>query len=80
VFTLSSDKNWRNTYILVRKPNVNRPLTRAARRWEENIKMDVEYSGYEEDMIRFMWLRVRTSGGALVNTVMHLYIKRQGVS
>jgi hypothetical protein len=39
--------------------------------------MDVEDTGYEEDMIRFMWLRVGTSGRALVNIAMQLYFYKK---
>jgi len=32
--------------ILVRKPEGNRPLGRPRRRWENNIKMDLQEVGY----------------------------------
>jgi hypothetical protein len=34
--------------ILVRKPEVNRPLGRHRRRWEDNIKMDLQEVGCED--------------------------------
>ena len=33
--------------VLVKKPEVNRPLGRPRRRWEDNIKMDLKEVGWE---------------------------------
>ena len=59
--------------ILVRKPDVKRPLGRHRCRWQDNIKMDFEDVGYggmdwielAQDM--FIWR-------ALVNAVMNLRV------
>ena len=59
--------------ILVGKPEGKRPLGRPRRRWEDNIKMDLEEAGFGEvDWIdlaqdRDMWR-------ALVNAVMNLRV------
>jgi len=38
----------RTTYkILIGKPNGKRPLGRPRRRWEDNIRMDLNEMGYE---------------------------------
>ena len=44
--------------ILMGKPEGNRPLGRPRRRWEDNIKMDLEEVGRG-------WLRIGTCGGRL---------------
>ena len=47
--------------VLVGKPDVKRPLGRPRRRWEDNIKMDLEGvvgTGWS-------WLRIGTGGGHL---------------
>jgi len=33
--------------VLVRKPDVKRPLGRPRHRWEDNIKMDLQEVGWE---------------------------------
>ena len=59
--------------ILVGKPEVKRPLERPRRRWEDNIKMDLEEVGrgcgdwMELAQVRFRWL-------ALVSTVMNFQV------
>jgi len=50
--------------ILVEKPEGKRPLTRPRRRWENNIKMDLQEVGFG------LWtgsisLRIGTGGGHL---------------
>jgi len=48
--------------FLVRKPDGKRPLVRSRRRWEENIKMDLQEVGWGT-RIGFIWLRIGTGGG-----------------
>jgi len=50
--------------VLVRKPEGKRPFGRPRRRWEENIKMDLQ----EVDLVVWTgsrWLRIGTGGGHL---------------
>jgi len=53
----------KDTYrVLVRYPEGKRPLGRPRRKWEDNIKMDlqeVEYGVWAESS----WLRIGTVGG-----------------
>ena len=44
--------------VLVGKPEGKRPLGRTRRRWEDNIKMDLQEVGWS-------WLRIGTGGGHL---------------
>ena len=59
--------------VLVRKPEGKRPLGKPRRRWENNIKMDLQEVGYggmdwiELAQDRDKWL-------ALVNTVMNFRV------
>jgi hypothetical protein len=48
--------------VLVRKLEGKRPLGRPKRRWEDNIKMDLQDVGV---WTGFSWLRIETSGGIL---------------
>ena len=49
--------------VLVGKPDRKRPLGRPRRRWEDNIKMDLqEWEGVETG---WSWLRIGTGGGHL---------------
>ena len=50
--------------ILVGKPEGKRPLGRPRRRWEDNIKMDLEEV---EGVVGtgWSWLRIGTGGGRL---------------
>ena len=50
--------------VLVGKPEGNRPLPRPRRRWEDNIKMDLEEVGRGLGT-RWSWLRIGTGGGCL---------------
>ena len=66
--------------VLVRKPEGKRPLGRPRRRWEDNIKMDLqEVGGACGD-----WMELaqdRDSWRALVGTVMNLRVpKMRGIS
>ena len=60
--------------VLVGKPNGKRPLARPRRRWEDNIKMDLqEVGGVGGD-----WMELpqdRDSWRALVNTVMNFRVR-----
>jgi len=47
--------------VLVRKPEEMRPLGRPRRRWEGNIKMDLQEVGCE-GMDGLIWLRIGTGG------------------
>jgi hypothetical protein len=51
-----------------------RPLGRPRRRWEDNIKMDLQEVGYEV-WTGLSWLRIGAGGGQLiVNAVMNLRV------
>jgi hypothetical protein len=50
--------------ILVGKPERERPLGRPGRRWEDNIKMDIQEVGCWLGT-GSSWLRVGTGGGLL---------------
>jgi len=65
---------WRGVYrILVGKPEVKRPLGKPRRRWEDNIKMDLQEVGcggvdwFELVQDRYRWR-------ALVNAVMNIRV------
>jgi hypothetical protein len=64
----------RNAYrILVGKPEGKRPLGRPRRRWVDNIKMDLEETGWDGRE----WIKLaldRDQWRALVNTVMNLRV------
>ena len=66
--------------ILVGKPEGKRPLGRPRRRWEDNIKMDLqEVGGGCEDWMELAQDRDRWQ--ALVGTVMNLQVpKMRGIS
>ena len=49
--------------VLVGKPEIKRPLGRPRRRWEDNIKMDLEEVG--RGCGDWSWLRIGTGGGRL---------------
>jgi hypothetical protein len=49
--------------VLVGKPEGKRPFGRPRRRWENNIKMDLQEVGREG--IDSSWLRIGTGGGHL---------------
>jgi hypothetical protein len=49
--------------VLVGKPDGKRPLGRPGRRWEDNIKMDLQEIGCKD--MDFVWLRIGTGGGHL---------------
>ena len=59
--------------VLVGKPEGNRPLGRPRRRWENNIKMDLQVVGCGGmDWIELVQDRNRWQ--ALVNAVMNLWV------
>ena len=66
--------------VLVRKPEGKRPLGRPRRRWEDNIKMDLQQVGGACGD----WMELaqdRDSWRALVSTVMNLRVPRmRGIS
>ena len=66
--------------VLVGKPEGKRLLGRPRRRWEDNIKMDLqEVGGVCGDWMELAQVRVRWR--ALVNTVMNLRVpKMRGIS
>jgi hypothetical protein len=50
--------------ILVGRPEGRRPLGRPRRRWEDNIKMDLQDVGWGT-WTGLIWLRIGTGGGLL---------------
>ena len=58
--------------VLVGKPNGKRPLGRPRRRWEDNIKMDLQEVGGGGDWMELAQNRDRWR--ALVNTVMNFRV------
>jgi hypothetical protein len=50
--------------ILVGRPNGRRPLERPRRRWEDNIKMDLQDVGWGT-WTGMSWLRIGTGGWLL---------------
>jgi len=62
------------------KPEGKRPLGRPRRRWEDNIKMDIEEVGWKA-WTGLIWFSVWSDDGLLYNAVMKLgYHKMQGIS
>jgi ribosome biogenesis protein Nip4 len=59
--------------ILVGKPEGRRSLGRPRRRWEDNIKMDLEEIGFR-DVDWIHWVQDKDRWRALVNTVMSLRV------
>jgi hypothetical protein len=59
--------------VLVGKPEGKRPLGRRRRRWEDNIKMDLQEVGFE-DMVWIDMAQKRDRLQALVNAVMNLRV------
>jgi hypothetical protein len=59
--------------VLVGKPEGNRPLGRSRRRWEDNIKADLQEVGCG-GMDRIELAQDRDSWRALVNAVMKLRV------
>jgi len=51
--------------VLVGKPEGKRPLGRPRRRWEDNIKMDLQEVGGGRGVTGWSWLRIGTGGGHL---------------
>jgi len=52
--------------VTVGKPEGKRPLGRPRRRWEDNIKMDLQKEGYEGGLwTGSSWLWIGTVGGHL---------------
>jgi len=49
--------------VLVGKPEGRRPLGRPRRRWEDNIKMDLQWEGVVGT--GWSWLRIGAGGGHL---------------
>jgi hypothetical protein len=58
--------------ILVGRPEGRRPLGRPKRRWEDNIKMDLEDEGWGMNWIELAQDRDRWR--AIVNAVMNLRV------
>jgi hypothetical protein len=66
--------------VLVGKPEGKRPLRRPRRRWEDNIKMDLQEVGGGGDWVQLA--QDRDMWRALVNTVMNFRVfhKMRGIS
>ena len=56
------------------KADGKRSLGTPRRRWEDNIKMDLQEVGCGAVWTGLIWLRIGTGGGALVNAVMNLRV------
>jgi hypothetical protein len=59
--------------VLVRKPKGKRPLGRPRRRWEDNIKVDIQEVGCGD----MDWIELAQNGDrwrAIVNAVMNLRV------
>ena len=64
--------------VLVGRPEGKRPLGRPRRRWEDNIKMDLqEVGGDFEDLMELT--QDRDSWRALVSTVMNVRVPKMRV-
>ena len=50
--------------VLVGKPEEERPFGRPRRRWEDNIKKNIQEVGWAE-WTGLSWLKTRTGGGLL---------------
>jgi hypothetical protein len=59
--------------VLMGKPEGKRPHGRPSRRWEDNIKMDLEEVGYG-DMDSVDLVKVREGWSVIVNAVMNLRV------
>jgi hypothetical protein len=51
--------------VLVGRPEGRRPLGRPRRRWEDDIKMDLQEVGLGGAWTGLIWLRIGTGGGLL---------------
>jgi hypothetical protein len=60
--------------ILVGRPEGRRPLARSRRRWEDNIKLDLQEMGCDMEWIELAQDRDRWR--ALVNAVMNLWVPK----
>jgi hypothetical protein len=60
-------KEKRNAYRnFVGKPEVQKPLGRSRRQWEDNMKMNLKRERENEVVwTRLIWLRIGTNGGFL---------------
>jgi len=58
----------------VGKSEEKRPLARPRRRWEDNMKIDLQEVGWGMDWIDFDQDMERWGGEALVNAVMNLRV------
>ena len=71
---LASMRDRRGAYrVLVKRPEENRPLGRPRRRWEDNIKVDLQEVGWGG----MNWIGMaqdRDMWRALVNVVMNLRV------
>jgi hypothetical protein len=66
-------EEWRGMYrVLVGKPDGKRPLGRPRRRWEDNIKIDIQEVGFGGGMDWIGLAQDRGRWRALVNAVMNL--------
>jgi hypothetical protein len=74
---LASTGDRRGAYrILLRRPERKIPLARSRRKWEEDIKMDLQEEGWGVDWIG--QAQDRNRWWALVNAVMILRVQQNG--
>jgi hypothetical protein len=50
--------------VLLGKSLRKRPLGKTRRRWEDDIKMDIEEEGWDT-CTAYIWVRIETDGGLL---------------
>jgi hypothetical protein len=63
----------RNAYKSVSNPERKRPVERPVSRWEGSIKLYLKKEAVKT-WTGFSWLRIRSSGGLFVDTVMNFRV------
>jgi len=63
-----------HTGFFLEKPEGKRPLDRTRSKWDDDIQMNPKETCWEGMRAGLMWLRVGTSDGDVVNTVMNIWV------